>query len=551
MTEFTGNNMKRLLILLAIFGCALPCWAQRPLKEDTAVVVVVGPFVDSTGAAVTAPTIASIDITAYKNDGTAVGITPAASGSSNDMVHVDDGYYSLELTTTDTSTPGYLRLTFQISGSLIFHEDFDILPANIYDSWYGSDKLQVDVTQNGGAAATGIAADAADAKAAAEANQASIESATYGLSALKTLIDALPQVADLLDSTDIDGIITANASIAAILDDTGTSGVQLPAGEITAATFGAGAIDASAIAADAIGASELAANSITSSEVADDSIDAGAIAASAIGASEIASDAIGSAEVADGAIDAATLATDTITAAKIAADSIGASEIAASAIANGTEATGFGTAQTGDSYAIVSSVTHGNAALKTLIDTIDDFVDTEVSAIKTKTDFLPSATAGASGGVFIAGTNAATTVTTSFTTTFTGNLTGNVGGNVTGSVGSISGVTFPSNFGSLGINASGHVSRVTLADTVTTLTGHTAQTGDSFARLGAPAGASIAADIAAIEAQTDDIGVAGAGLTALATQASVTSGFDATLKADVPYDVTTTNGTLETTFESQ
>jgi hypothetical protein len=76
----------------------------------------------------------------------------------------------------------------------------------------------------------------------------------------------------------------------------------------------------------------------------------------------------------------------------------------------------------------------------------------DVGAIKTKTDFLPSATAGAAGGVFIAGTNAATTITTALTTTFTGNLTGsvgsvsgavgsvtgNVGGNVTGSVGSIS-----------------------------------------------------------------------------------------------------------------
>ena len=51
--------------------------------------------------------------------------------------------------------------------------------------------------------------------------------------------------------------------------------------------------------------------------------------------------------------------------------------------------------------------------------------------------------------------------------------------------------------------------------TVTTLTGHTPQTGDSFARLGAPAGASVSADILAIEAQTDDIGVAGAGLTAV------------------------------------
>jgi len=41
--------------------------------------------------------------------------------------------------------------------------------------------------------------------------------------------------------------------------------------------------------------------------------------------------------------------------------------------------------------------------------------------------------------------------------------------------------------------------------------GHSA----SFARLGAPAGASVSADIAVIEGQTDDIGVAGAGLTAI------------------------------------
>ncbi len=43
---------------------------------------------------------------------------------------------------------------------------------------------------------------------------------------------------------------------------------------------------------------------------------------------------------------------------------------------------------------------------------------------------LANAVPGATGGLFIAGTNAATTVTTSFTTTFTGNLTGNVGGSV-------------------------------------------------------------------------------------------------------------------------
>jgi len=50
---------------------------------------------------------------------------------------------------------------------------------------------------------------------------------------------------------------------------------------------------------------------------------------------------------------------------------------------------------------------------------------------------------------------------------------------------------------------------------VDTLDGHTAQTGDNYARLGAPAGASIAADLMVIEGQTDDIGVAGAGLSAV------------------------------------
>jgi hypothetical protein len=59
------------------------------------------------------------------------------------------------------------------------------------------------------------------------------------------------------------------------------------------------------------------------------------------------------------------------------------------------------------------------------------------------------------------------------------------------------------------------------------LTGHTAQTGDSFARLGAPAGASVSADIATVDSNVDailvdtaEIGAAGAGLTAVPWNAS-------------------------------
>lgn len=93
------------------------------------------------------------------------------------------------------------------------------------------------------------------------------------------------------------------------------------------------------------------------------------------------------------------------------------------------------TPQTGDNYARLgapagASVSADIAAAKT-----------DTAAIKTKTDFLPSATAGAAGGVFIAGSNAATTVN------ITGNVSGSVGsvtgavGSVTGAVGSVTGLT--------------------------------------------------------------------------------------------------------------
>ena len=114
------------------------------------------------------------------------------------------------------------------------------------------------------------------------------------------------------------------------------------------------------------------------------------------------------------------------------------------------------TAQTGDSYARLGAP----AGVSVSADVAAAKVDT--AAIKVKTDFLPNATAGAAGGLFIAGSNAATSVTTAFTANITGNLsgsvgsvsgavgsvtgavgsvTGNVGGNVTGSVGSVTGLT--------------------------------------------------------------------------------------------------------------
>ncbi len=97
-----------------------------------------------------------------------------------------------------------------------------------------------------------------------------------------------------------------------------------------------------------------------------------------------------------------------------------------------------------------------------------------------------------------------------------------VSGNVDGSVGSISGITFPTNFADLSIVITtglvditqaaadkvwSTAARILTAATNITSTGGTTftQTGDSFARLGAPAGASVSADILEVEGQTRKI----------------------------------------------
>lgn len=54
-------------------------------------------------------------------------------------------------------------------------------------------------------------------------------------------------------------------------------------------------------------------------------------------------------------------------------------------------------------------------------------------------------------------------------------------------------------------DGTGYAKTNSTVGTVTTLTGHTAQTGDSYARLGAPAGASVSADIATVDSNVDAI----------------------------------------------
>lgn len=110
----------------------------------------------------------------------------------------------------------------------------------------------------------------------------------------------------------------------------------------------------------------------------------------------------------------------------------------------------------------VAGATTNVSALATNVDAIltdtGTTLDTAITAIKTKTDYLPSATAGAAGGVFIAGSNAATTfatLTVTGATTFTGNVAYSNGITITQATLNGHGISITGNGTGSGVNSVG------------------------------------------------------------------------------------------------
>ena len=114
------------------------------LKQSTAADVVLGPFVDDTDGKTpeTALTISQADCQLTKNGGAVAQKNDATSAS-----HLGGGHYKVPLNTTDTNTLGRLRLYVNESGALPAWMDFMVVPANVWDSFFGADYLQVDAIQ--------------------------------------------------------------------------------------------------------------------------------------------------------------------------------------------------------------------------------------------------------------------------------------------------------------------------------------------------------------------------------------------------------------------
>jgi len=118
--------------------------------------VVVGPFVDDTDGKTVegALTVSQADCQLIKNAGAAAQKNSATAAS-----HLAGGHYKVPLNATDTNTLGRLRLYVNEGGALPVWRDFMVVPANVWDSYFGADRLQVHAAEISNSLLTAAALD--------------------------------------------------------------------------------------------------------------------------------------------------------------------------------------------------------------------------------------------------------------------------------------------------------------------------------------------------------------------------------------------------------
>jgi hypothetical protein len=198
------------------------------LKQSTAVTVMIGPFIDDTDGktAETGLTVSQADVRLTKN-----GANIAQKNESTSCTHDELGHYTCPLDATDTNTLGVLRLMVHESGALPVWQDFMVVPANVWDSFFGADALQVHANEitAGLITAAAIATNAIDADALAADAVTEIQSGLATAAALTVIDDFLDtEVAAILADTNELQTDWVNGGrldllIDAILEDTGTT----------------------------------------------------------------------------------------------------------------------------------------------------------------------------------------------------------------------------------------------------------------------------------------------------------------------------------------
>lgn len=181
----------------------------RFLKQSTAVDLNIGPFLDSVDGITEegSLTITQPDVRLSKAGGAF-----AQKSAAQTLSHQENGWYQVNLSTTDTNTLGPLILAVDEAGAVPIWHEFMVMPANVWDSLFGADLLDVNVAQ------------------------------WLGTAAATPTVAGVPEV----DMTHLSGD-SAAADLLELFAEALSAG-----GLIDNGTFAAGAIDAAALAADAV-----------------------------------------------------------------------------------------------------------------------------------------------------------------------------------------------------------------------------------------------------------------------------------------------------------
>ena len=393
---------------------------MRYLKTNTATTITVGPFLDKTDGITpeTAITVTGVHITfVVDNAGTptlSIDADATASGGNNDMVHVtndDAGYYTLELTAAQTNYLGGALLSLNVVGTAcpVFHE-FTILPANIYDSMIaGTDLFDVSTTQFNGSAVTQSggrpevnASHIAGSAVSTSTAQIGVNVVNFGGSA-GTFASGVPAV----NATQISGDSTAADNLETAFDDTagpvpwmgiidqGTAQSASATGLVlrAAAAFDNDTLIGATIAVYGSTQGFWQVRTITDSALSGDSVTVDTWNTTPSGtitykifasgpASTSSPPAVNVTQFGGSAITSASGIPE-VKVASIATDAITSTTLAASAV---TEIqSGLSTL---DAAGVRTAVGLASANLDTQLTAIDDYLDTEIAAIKAKTDQL-------------------------------------------------------------------------------------------------------------------------------------------------------------------
>lgn len=192
-----------------------------PVKQSTAFTWKAGPFIDDTDGKTpeTGLTIGQADIRISKAGG-----NYAQSNNSAGATHDEIGEYDVPLDTTDTNTVGPMKVMIQKTGALPVWQWFDVLPANVYDSRYGADRLQVHVDEMTADIITAavLASDVVTELQAGLATASALATVDTVVDGIKAVTDVLPDAGALTSLATAAALATVDGNVDAILVDTGT-----------------------------------------------------------------------------------------------------------------------------------------------------------------------------------------------------------------------------------------------------------------------------------------------------------------------------------------